>query len=288
MHTIKSKKLLMLRPKEIRIPLLKSRKNDGGYSLESLADSIKQSGIIEPLAVRKNQNGKYELISGERRLKGAIIAGLRRVPCVLHDIDSATAAVYGAVENFQRKNLSFFEEAEVIKQIIVKYRIPHSEMAMRLGISQNALLERLRLLRINEGMRNRIEDAFLTETHARSLLQVPPEKREEVLEKVISENMTALQTEVFVNALLSPKQSEPIKAVETAPKTNFQKMPYRKSAIGDIRLFSNSLQKLADTLKNSGIDAFVRRTENDRYIEYKVRIKKDEPQKEIAEQLKIC
>lgn len=287
MHTIQNKKLLMLRPKDIKIPLLRARKNDGGYALYSLADSIKQTGIIEPLSVRKNANGKYELISGERRLKGAIIAGLRRVPCVLHDVDAQTAAIYTTVENFQRSNLTFFEEAEIIKRIIVKYRVTHSEMALRLGISQNSLLEKLRLLRLNENLRNRIEDAYLTESHARSLLSLPPEKRESALEKIVSENMTALQTEVFVNGLLNPKPNESVNKSEPQ-KPNLQKVPFRKSAIGDIRLFSNSLQKLADTLKNSGIDAFVRRTENERYIEYKVRIKKDEPQRDSAEQLKIC
>ncbi len=281
MHTIQNKKLLMLRPRDIKIPLFRARKCDEGYSLYSLAESIKQSGIIEPLVIRKNENGKYELICGERRLKAAIMAGLRRVPCVLHDIDSSAAAVFSVIENFGRKNLSFFEEAEVIKQIIVKHRITQAEMAQRLGVSNSALLERLRLLRLGDHIRSRIEEAGLSESHARTLLRVVPEKREEVLESLIDRNMTALQAEVYVNEMLSPKPTQ-------AENIVIKKPPQRKSAIGDIRLFSNSLQKLAETLKNSGIDAYTRRTENDRYIEYKVRIKKDEPRSDAAEQLRIC
>lgn len=286
MHTIQNRKLLMLRPKDITLPLLRYRKEVNGYALYSLAESIKQTGIITPLSVRKTENGKYELISGERRLKAAILVGLRRVPCVLHEVDAATAAVYSVVENLSRKNLTFFEEAQSIKSIIVKYRITHIEMALKLGISQNSLLEKLRLLRLDENLRRRIEDALLSESHARSLLSLPPEKREKALEVIINENLTALQTEVFINELLNPKPVAKKASAENTSKSD--KAPCRKSAIGDIRLFSNSLQKLTDTLKNSGIDAFIRRTENERYIEYKVRIPKEEPQREIAEQLKIC
>lgn len=286
MHTIQNRKLLMLRPKDITLPLLRYRKEVNGYALYSLAESIKQTGIITPLSVRKTENGKYELISGERRLKAAILVGLRRVPCVLHEVDAATAAVYSVVENLSRKNLTFFEEAQSIKSIIVKYRITHIEMALKLGISQNSLLEKLRLLRLDENLRRRIEDALLSESHARSLLSLPPEKREKALEVIINENLTALQTEVFINELLNPKPVAKKALAENTSKSD--KAPCRKSAIGDIRLFSNSLQKLTDTLKNSGIDAFIRRTENERYIEYKVRIPKEEPQREIAEQLKIC
>ena len=280
MHTIKNKKLLMLRPREIRLPLYRVRKSEDEYALSSLAESIKKSGIIEPLAVRKNEKGKYVIITGERRLKAAIMANLRRVPCVLHDVDTSTALVYSIVENLQRANATFFEEAEAIKTVMNKYRIPQYEMAARLGISQNVLLERLRLLRLNEGLRARITEASLSESHARILLRLPPEKREDALEKIIAENMTSMKTEIFVNELLNPKPS-----LQENPKS--QPIRYKKSAIGDIRLFSNSLSKLIETLKNSGIDAYTRRIENDRYIEYKVRIKKDEPPRDLAEQLKI-
>lgn len=288
MHTIISRKILMLKPKEIKVPLFRTRNVDNGYSLYSLADSIKKTGIIVPLAVRKDDNGRYELIFGERRLKAAIMAGLRRVPCVLHDIDLSTSALFSAVENLQRTGLSFFEEALTIKSIILKFKITHAEMAESLGISKNALLEKLRLLRLEENLRRRIEEAGLSESHARSLLSLPPDKREKCLEKIINENMTALKTESFVDEILNPKLNEIRKLPDIKEKNTTQKPPYRKSSIGDIRLFSNSLQKLTDTLKTAGIDAFVRRIENERYIEYKVRIKKEEPQRENAEQLKIC
>lgn len=284
MHTLQSKKLLMLRPKDIKLPLFRTVNCDDGYSVYSLAESIKQIGIIEPIVIRKTENGKYELVAGERRLNGAIIAGLRRVPCVLHNVSETEAAIYNTAANLQSKKERFFEEANSIKRVMTKYRITHIEMAMKLGISQNALAERLRLLRLEETLRIKIEEANLSESHARSLLSIPPDKREKVLEKIINDNLTALQTELLINELLNPKPSENAKT----PDVIVQKPPCRKSAIGDIRLFSNSLQKLTNTLKNSGIDAFIRRSENDRYIEYKVRIKKDEPPKDIPEQLKIC
>lgn len=280
MHTISDKKLLMLKPGEIKSSAAQPRKNFDQYELKLLAESIAASGIIQPLAVRKTEDGKYELIAGERRLKAAVMAGLRRIPCVLHKTDDVTAALYAMVENLQRSNLDFFEEALGIEKLITIYGLSQAEVAVRLGMAQSTLSNKLRLLRISKDLRERITAASLTERHARAILRLPTEKREAAVEEIIANGMTVKECEAFIEEYLNPKKKdEPQKISEK---------PVRKSAIGDVRLFSNSLSKLLDTLQNAGIDARSQKYENERYIEYKVRIKKELPENMRAEQLKIC
>ena len=280
MHTISDKKLLMLRPDEIKSSNNQPRKSFDQYELKLLADSIASSGIIQPLAVRKTEEGRYELIAGERRLKAAIMAGLRRIPCVLHKTDDVTAALYAMVENLQRRDLGFFEEAFGIERLITFHGLSQTEVAARLGIAQSTLSNKLRLLRLDKELRDRITTAGLTERHARSLLRLPNDKRKGALDFIIAQSMTLKECEAFVEECLNPKPKE-------TPKVIPEK-PIRKSAIGDVRLFSNSLSKLLDTLQSAGIDARSQKYENDKYIEYKVRIKKELPENMRAEQLKIC
>ncbi len=279
MYTIYDKKLLMLRPEEIKSTHYKLRHTFDEYELKLLADSISVSGIIQPLAVRKNSDGKYELIAGERRLRAAVIAGLRRIPCVVHKADDSTAAVYSLIENLQRSNLTVFEAAEAIDMLINEYGMSQSEVATRLGFSQSTLSNKLRLLGLGEELRKRITAAGLTERHARALLRLPLNERNGALDRIIAEGMTVKQTEELIALLLEPKPENPPEEPEK---------PFRKSSIGDMRLFGNSLSKLVDTLQNSGINAGMRKYENDKYIEYKVRIKKEPIKSLSATQLKIC
>lgn len=280
MHTISDKKLLMLRPEELISSKNQPRKSFDVYELKLLADSIAASGIIQPLAVRKNQDGKYEIIAGERRLKAAVMAGIRRVPCVLHKTDDVTAALYAMIENLQRSNLDFFEEALGIEKLITVYGMSQLEVAARLGMAQSTVSNKLRLLRLDQDLRSQIISANLTERHARALLKLNPEKRILALNRIIADGLSLKQSEALIEEIISPKSEE-------IQKEKMEK-PIRKSAIGDVRLFSNSLSKLLDTLQNAGIDARSQKYENDKYIEYKVRIKKELPENMRAEQLRIC
>ncbi len=277
MYPLLDKKLVMLKPAVIKISSNRPRQSFDEYELKLLADSIKASGVIQPLAVRRLQSGEFELIAGERRLRAAEIAGLRRVPCILHKTNEETAAIYSLIENIQRKNLTVFEEAEGIRRIIADYGISHTEAAERLGMAQSTLSNKLRLLKLSQSIKERITLARLTERHARALLRLPEERREEALDRIIAEGLTISQTEDYVNLLLSPE-------VKLKPDE-----PVRKAAIGDVRLFSNSLSKLISTLQNAGISAKSQKYENDKYIEFKVRISKNQTEPDDkALQLKIC
>lgn len=278
MYTFSDKKLVMLKPSEIKASPDQPRKSFDEYELKALSDSIQASGIIQPLIVRKTPEGGYLLIAGERRLKAAVMAGLRRIPCVVHKTDDETAALYSLLENLQRSNLTVFEEAEGIDRLITEYGISQSEAAARLGISQSALSNKLRLLKLSAGIKERISSARLTERHARALLRLPEDRREEALDRIIAEGLTVTQSEEYIFSILNPAEK---------PQPTPQDEPVRKSAIGDVRLFSNSLSKLLSTLQSSGIDAKSRKYETDKYIEFKVRIKKN-TDSDRFKQLKIC
>lgn len=277
-NMLSDKKLILLRPGEIKLSPNQPRKSFDEYELKLLSDSIRSSGIIQPLSVRKNADGEYELIAGERRLRAAVNAGLRRVPCILHKTDEETAALYSLTENLQRSNLTVFEESEGIERLISEYGMSQSEAAARLGIAQSTLSNKLRLLRLSDSIKERIISARLTERHARALLRLPDERREEALDRIIAEGLTLRQTEEYIFNLLNP-----IDEADDIPEP-----PVRKAVIGDVRLFSNSLSKLVTTLKNAGINADSKKRETDKYIEFKVRITKSCPDVARSTQLKIC
>ncbi len=277
MYTLWEKKLLMLKPDDIKPSRHQPRKSFDEYELKLLADSIQSSGIIQPLAVRKGLDGKYEIIAGERRFLAAKMVGLRRIPCVLHNTDDKTAAIYSIMENLQRQDLTFFEEAEAINRLIINFSMSQLEIASRLGLAQSTLSNKLRLLRLNESQRERITTARLTERHARALLRLDGDEREAALNHIIANGLNLKESEEYIEDILNPKE------VEKAPEK-----PIRKYAISDVRLFYNSLSKLVNTLQNAGLTAKTRKYENDKYIEYKVRISKNTPTDNSCEQLKIC
>ena len=238
--------------------------------------------MLQPLLVRKIKRGKYELVSGNRRLLAAIMLGLRRVPCVVHNVGDKDALLYSLTENLQTQGLSFFDEANAINLLITRYGMSREEVALYLGISQTELYSKLQLLRFDKKSARRITEAGLSENHALALLKLPVVGRPSVLDTVIENKFTLSETEEYIFSLLNPPRQSEEKA-ETEQK---EEMPIRKYAIGDPRLFSNSLVKLVDTLKDSGVKVSFRKTENDTHLEYKIRIKKETAEKEQL-QLKL-
>ena len=277
MHSKLDKKVLMLKPEDIVSSPLATRRVFDTYELDRLSESISSCGIIEPLCVRKNAYGEYELISGVRRLHAAKNAGLRRVPCVVHRTDDITSSIYALTENIQRSDLTFFEEAEAINMILRLGDFSQSELSLRLGMASSTICNKLRLLRLDGQLRERIIAANLTERHARALLQIPNEHRMALLDKIVAEGLNLKQTEQVIHEFLSPK----------AASKEENNQPVRKAVIGDIRLFANSLSKLVGTLNCAGINASSKRLETDSYIEYKVRIPKERKESRF-EQLTFC
>ena len=217
-------------------------------ALRELAESIGRYGILQPLTVRRGEDG-YELIAGERRLRAAKLAGLREVPCLAVRSDEEESALLSLIENLQRQDLHYMEEAAAIAKLIAVYGLSQEQAAERLGKSQSAVANKLRLLRLSDGEQEKIEENGLTERHARALLRLEDEEeREEVLSIIIKREMNVSRTEEYIEDLICAKSR--LAERESKPKGSEQK---RKLVIRDIRLFYNSIDHAVDVIKKSGI-----------------------------------
>lgn len=226
-----------------------------------LANSIKENGILQPLLIRRINNSDYfEIIAGERRLRAAILAGIERVPCIELDCDYEQSAVYSILENVQRADLTFFEEAAAIGQLINHFGMSQTEVAKRLGKSQSTLSNKLRLLSLPVDVRYFIEKEGLTERHARALLVLDNEKTIwAALNVVKDKHLNVEQTEAYISTLVDKK----VRTKRKGP-----------AVFKDVRIFVNTVTKAIETMKASGIDAISDKTETDEYIEFRVKIPK--------------
>lgn len=227
----------------------------------SLADSIKENGILQPLLIRRINNSAYfEVVAGERRLRAAILANIDRVPCIEVNCDYEQSAVYSILENIQRSDLTFFEEATALGQLINTFGMTQSECAKRLGKSQSALSNKLRLLKLPVDVRYFIEKEGLSERHARALLRLESDKDIWAALNIIKEKgYNVEQTDRFIDSLTDNT---------VKPKKNTVKI------FKDVRIFVNTVNKAIETMVASGINAQTDKTETDDYIEFRVKIPK--------------
>ncbi|MGN0601626.1 MAG: ParB/RepB/Spo0J family partition protein [Oscillospiraceae bacterium] len=242
------------------------RRHFDSQELASLAKSISQDGIIQPLTIRRVDR-YFELISGERRLRAAKIAGLRSVPCIIVDISNQRSAVLALIENIQRSDLNFFEEAQAISLLIKEFGLTQEETAMRLGMAQSTVANKLRLLKLTAQERQIIFKNKLTERHARALLKIEDEgKRNAVLAHVIENGLTVDETEKYIQSLEKQDQV----------RESYQK---RSPILKDIKLFFNTVDKAVKVMRLAGVDAEVKKSRHDGIIEYTVLV----PEKKEAE-----
>lgn len=248
------------------------RKEFKSEELLSLADSIKENGILQPLLTRRINNSDYfEIIAGERRLRAAILANLQTVPCLVVDCDYEESAIYSILENIQRSDLSFFEEAQAISQMQNHFGFTQDEIAKRLGKSQSALSNKLRLLRLPVDVRYFIDKNSLTERHARALLKLDNEKQMwTVLNAIVDRKLNVEQTESLIESMVNKK----VKSHKNVVKI-----------FKDVRIFVNTVNKAINTMKEAGINAESNKVETEDYIEFTVRIPKamqKEPEKKVV------
>lgn len=255
--------LMMLAPEQLLLNVAQPRQIFDDAALFSLAESIRENGILQPLTVRKTPDG-YMLISGERRLRASKMVGLKKVPCIVVKANEQTAALMALLENLQREDLNFFEEAEGIYRLIYTWGLSREDAAARLGIAGSTLSNKLRLLKLTPWQRERIKGARLSERHARALLRIENnEQRNDVLLKIIAKELTVTQTEQLIDEMLREEKGEQAPA-----------FPRRKAAIGDIRLFANTIHNAVSTMQRSGVDARAEKIENESFIQYKILIPK--------------
>lgn len=242
------------------------RKQFKSEDMLSLSESIKENGVLQPLLCRQiNNSDYYEVIAGERRLRASILANLQAVPCIVLDCDYEQSATYSIIENIQRSNLDFFEEAQAISQLINHFGLTQEQIGKKLGKSQSSLSNKLRLLRLPVDVRYFIEKEGLTERHARALLRLETEKQMwTVLKSVTERHLNVEQTEALIDNMLDTRAK--------------QKRGAPSKAFRDVRIFVNTFNKAIQAMKDSGIEAQSNKTETDEYIEFMVRIPKNAPQ----------
>ncbi|MCI7624383.1 MAG: ParB/RepB/Spo0J family partition protein [Clostridiales bacterium] len=245
--------IVYLRTGDIYPNPVQPRKQFDSGALEELSLSIKNYGILNPLTVRC-RGGRYELVAGERRLRAAKLAGLDEVPCIMLDVNMEDASLIALIENLQRRDLDFIEEATGISQLIRMFGMSQEEAARRLGKSQSAVANKLRLLRLPSDVLDALRANGLTERHGRALLRLPDANAQRAaLQHIIENGLTVAATDEYIELLLTEPAEEQQDAAE----------PKRTFVLKDVRIFLNSLSKSLDLMKQGGIDAGMKREETE-------------------------
>lgn len=187
------------------------RKRFDDESLQELADSISQHGIIQPLTVRKLSSGYYQIIAGERRWRAARLAGLQEVPVIVIEADDRKAAELAMIENLQREDLNPMEEAAGFQSLIESYHMTQEEAAQRVGKSRSAVTNALRLLGLTPSVRKLVEEGKLSAGHARALVPLSPSLQESAANAIVSGGLSVRQTEALVKRLSAEKKEAQLK-----------------------------------------------------------------------------
>ena len=259
---------LRMREREVaRIPIDSIRPNPyqprrvfSQEALEELCASIKQYGLLQPISVRKTGNDTFELIAGERRLRASKMAGMKYIDAIIFSTYEQDSAVIAMMENLQRENLHYMEEAAAIAKLIAVYGLSQEQAAERLGKSQSAVANKLRLLRLSPACVTLLREGGLSERHARALLRLSDEnERLAALRVIIERGCNVAQAEAYIESVLQ-------RAAVTPPR--------RRSTfiVKDVRLFLNTIRRSMGIMQRAGVDAACEREDTDEEIRLTIRI----------------
>ena len=255
---LESGRVQMVRLERIMPNPLQPRRIFDPTGLQELAESIRRHGVLQPLTVRKTGDG-LELVAGERRLRAARLAGLREVPCIFVSVDEVQSGMLALVENLQRRDLDYLEEAAGLARLMERYGLSQEQAAAQVGKSQSAVANKLRILKHPPQVLEALRRTGLTERHARALLRLPEDARLEAVELIARRSYTVAQTEQYIEARLqeSPPERKP-------PRYLFR----------DVRMFLNTLDRNLALIRSAGIDCACGREETDREIVLTIRLPK--------------
>ena len=256
-----SSRVLFLPVDSIQPNPYQPRQSFAQEDLDGLAQSIQALGLLQPLTVRRGTAG-WELVAGERRLRAAAMAGLREVPCLVAQVGEEDSALLALMENLQRRDLDCWEEAEALSRLIARYGLSQEEAARRLGRSQPAVANKLRLLRLPDSVRQFLQENGLTERHARALLRLGTEEQQLSAAQVFCRRrMNVAAAEAYIEDLLHRQQVTPPKG-----RTTY--------IIKDVRLFLNSVDRGLHLMRQAGVNADWGRQDTDEEILLTIRIPK--------------
>ena len=241
------------------------RKTFDDEALADLSASIAQYGVLQPLLVAPVENGDFMLIACERRLRASKMAELKEVPVIISQYTSQQIAEIALIENLQREDLHFLEEAEGYEQLMEQFHLTQEAMAARVGKKQSIIANKLRLLKLSANIRTELRAAGLTERHARALLKLKDEAQQmEVLAVVVKNGYNVRQTEQYIEKLLEVKQPEKKK---------------RLVIVNDVRIYLNSIKQVVDTIKTAGIPCEMEQEFDGDEVVIQLRIKNQKKQK---------
>jgi ParB family chromosome partitioning protein len=237
------------------------RRDFNENALALLADSIKKNGILQPLTVRRTDSvDTYELIAGERRLRAAAMADFCEVPCIIVQADDRKSAELALIENLHRENLNIFEQAGAMAALIDIYSLTQEQAAHQLSMSQSAVANKLRLLKLSESERQIILSSSLSERHARALLRISDvELRLAALRHIAARSLTVAESESYIEKIICQKEEE-------------KRRKNMKIVIKDVRIFYNTIDHAIDTMRRAGIDVTSSRHDNGDSVEMTIKI----------------
>ncbi len=242
------------------------RKTFDEGSLFELASSIKEHGILQPVTVIKKGEEEYQIVAGERRFRAAKLVGLKEIPCILRSFSEEQAYVLSVIENIQRNDLTYFEEALSYEKLMNEYLFTQERLAKRLGKTQSAVANKLRLLKIEPELRSYFIDNNLTERHARCILKLnDTEQREKALKMIISGNLNVAQSEALI------LEMSEIKKKEDKTKEKGQRCV---KLFKDMRIFQSTINHTIDVIKKAGLSVIADKKETGEFIEYVIRVNK--------------
>ena len=232
-------------------------------ALEDLCASIRQYGLMQPIVVRQINGCDYELIAGERRLRACRMAGMLQIPAVVVRAGGTDSAVMALIENIQRENLGYIEEAEAFCTLLSEHGMTQDELAERLGKNQSTIANKIRILKLSPEIRKMLAQNNLSERHARALLRLPDEKSKlKALNIIVKRGLNVMKSEELIDGILDSMRNEK------------REKPRNIRIFKDVRIFSNTIKQAVELMKKSGIAAKAVREENDEYIEYTIKIPK--------------
>lgn len=238
------------------------RRNFEQTELLELAQSIKEVGIIVPVLLRSCSYG-YEIVCGQRRVRAAVLAGLAEVPAIIIRAKDCQCAEISMVENIHRKNLSYIEEGEGYYNLMSYHRIKKDKLKSRLAVGTARINEKVRLLRLSELVRYKLEEAGLDEACGASLLKLNDEEKQlEIIEKAVKEGLSGKEIDTLASKELK-------NMLKTERKSGKKKLSF------DANIFANTIDKTIDLLKNGGASLSHSRSDGDKFIEYHIKIVKN-------------
>lgn len=234
-------------------------------SIAELAQSIQQVGLLQPLLVRKVDDG-YELVAGERRLRAVTSLGMEKVACIVQqDIEDESSAMMALIENLQREDLHYLEEAQCYQKLLETYGITQEELANRLGKSQSSIANKLRLLKLSDEVKAAMTEKRLSERHARALLKLTDDKqRLDAVERIAEKGLSVKETEQMVEKTLNKAYDEKQDGAKPRPKL--------MRIVRDYRLFMNTINQAVNQLRESGMTVEVEQSDRADGVDIKISV----------------